>query len=234
VQIGVELECSSDSYDLLKRLCGVAAPTVETKLSVVNVIRPVAVAASTAKPHLGLKRLAVAGITEHGRVCAFQRIIGLGVVIELPMRPVDRVMALPTAIGETILVWVVGVAGAAFECCVSKTVRLVARSTFCSSVFAQQREPGQVMIKEDIVLPGLLVVAVLASRSLRALMGIVFFVTIVATRQQLNLESGFEVTGCALKFFVRAIEPVARVNVVVKYNNGPAVSDMACITGLAQ
>jgi len=42
------------------------------------------------------------------------------------------------------------------------------------------------------------------------------------------------VTGGALQFFVCAIELVVGVNVVVKSDNGPSVSDMAGITGLTE
>jgi len=58
-----------------------------------NVVRAVAVSAATAKLYLSRQRLTVAGITGHRRVCALQRIAGLGIVIKLPLCPVDRVMA---------------------------------------------------------------------------------------------------------------------------------------------
>lgn len=70
-----------------------AAATVESEFTVVNIIGAVAVATSLTDARLHFERLPVASLAGNVRVCAIQREICLPVVIETPLQPVNRVVA---------------------------------------------------------------------------------------------------------------------------------------------
>ena len=132
-----------------------AAAAVEAELAVVYVVGTVTVAAATALALHGGKRLAVAGVAGRVAVRAGEREPGPQVVIELPGQPVDRVVAGGAIVAVTPLVGiVVAVAVDANLRRVAENVGLMAAVAGSVGMCAEQREPGQVVIEEQVVLPG--------------------------------------------------------------------------------
>ena len=71
----------------------VAPATVVAELSVMHIISPVTVTAAVAELLLHRERPPVAVFAGHHRMCAIEHKVSLQVVIELPLQPVDRVVA---------------------------------------------------------------------------------------------------------------------------------------------
>lgn len=69
------------------------AATVETELTVMDVIGAMTVGATAAESRLQGHRAPMAALTGDVAMCAIENEAGLGIVIELPLRPVDRVVA---------------------------------------------------------------------------------------------------------------------------------------------
>jgi hypothetical protein len=90
------------------------------------------------------------------------------------------------------------------------------------------------MIEEYVLGPRLLVVTVFARRALRPLVRIVFLMTAAAKRRRLGIEYGFNVTGRALNTGVRATERVLCIDIVIKRDLYPFVSDMAGVATLSK
>lgn len=131
-----------------------AAATVESELAIVNIIRPVAVAAAIAESQLHLERLAVAALARDSRVRAVQGEAGLLVVVEPPLSPVDRVVAAGAVLAEATVVWIfVAVAAGAIVGCVAEHVRVMALRALELGVRTEQRKLRQAMVEENIVRP---------------------------------------------------------------------------------
>lgn len=84
-----------------------ASAAVGAELPVVDIVARVAIAATAAQCGLYSERLPVAGIAGNRAVRTVKAECGLRVVVEAPLRPVDRCMAGSAVIGKTIAVWVV-------------------------------------------------------------------------------------------------------------------------------
>ena len=83
-----------------------APATIEAEFAVVDVVSAVAVGAAASEPHLGRDRAAMTGLAGHVTVRAGQFEIGLRVMVELPLQPVDRVVAQSAIIREALCVWI--------------------------------------------------------------------------------------------------------------------------------
>ena len=90
------------------------------------------------------------------------------------------------------------------------------------------------MIEEYVLGPRLLVVTVLARRALRSFMRIVFLMTAAAKRRRLGIEYGFNVARRALNVGVRPAERVLCIDIVIKRDLYPFVSDMAGVATLSK
>jgi hypothetical protein len=77
-------------------------------------------------------------------------------------------------------------------------------------------------------------VAVEAAGSLRTIVGVVFFVAGETAGLRLDLEDRFDVAGLAFDKFVRTIQRMVRVDVVVEMNRCPCVGGMAGFAGAAE
>lgn len=106
---------------------------VSAELSVMDVVACVAIAASAAQFCLDVKGLPVTGIAANGAMCAVESKCSLRVVVETPLRPVDRRMAHCAIIGEPVVVGViVRVTIAAVFRCITEYLRLMAGRTICN------------------------------------------------------------------------------------------------------
>jgi len=144
-----------------------ATATVGSELPIVDIVGTMTIGAVPAEARLRRKRLPVAALARDLRVCAVEREAGLRVVIEQPLLPVDRVMAQRAVLAKTPLVGVVlAVAADAVFRSVAEHVRFVTLAALGFRVFAEQREAGEIMVEEDVVLPRGFTVAVEALRAL--------------------------------------------------------------------
>ena len=90
------------------------------------------------------------------------------------------------------------------------------------------------MIEEYALGPRLLVVTVLARRSLCSFMRVVFLMAVATKCWRLGIEYGFDVTRRALNVGVRATERVLCIDIVIKRDLYPFVSDMASVAVLSK
>ena len=161
-----------------------ATPAVRAELSVMNIICAMTVAAAAAEARHRGKRLAMAAIAADTGVCAIQRESRLQIVIELPLQPVNRVVARGTVVLEATVVRIVfAVTIHTIFWRILEYVRLVTRIAFLVAVLSKQWETCQVVIKKHVLRPRNIIVAVLALDALRAEMRVVFLVTGIASRQ---------------------------------------------------
>ena len=172
-----------------------------------------------------------------GNVCvrAIQREICLPVVIEAPLQPVNRVVARGAVVLEATVVRILlAVAIHTIFGCILEYVRLVTRIAFLAAVLAKQREARQIVIKEHVFRPRYVVVAVLALDTLRAEMRVVFLVTGVASRCQCNFENGFDMARLTLEFFMRTMNFMVGIDIVIKLDANPVSGDMAGFADVAK
>lgn len=212
-----------------------APATIKAKLAIVNIVGTMTVIAAAAQPHLIFHRLPMTGFTLRIAMRTIERKIGLRVVIETPLRPVDRRVAQRTVVGEAVTVRVLRlVTRHAVHWCTPELLRFVTGRTFGVAMFAQQGESSKAMIEEDVFGPGRFVVAVLAGCSLGTLVGIVVFVAQRAARRWLSLKDGLDMTSCAFNAGVGPTERVVRVDVVIECQLCPLGGDVARVTALAK
>ena len=110
----------------------------------------------------------------------------------------------------------------------------MARRAICIAVLAEQREPGQPMIKEHVLAPGLFVMAVLADNSLGTLVGIVFFMTVTASGGGLSVKHRFNMTGHAFNTGMSTAERMLCVDIMIERRLSPIVCCMAGVAALAK
>jgi len=84
-----------------------AAATVGSELAIVDVVGTMTVGAVLAQTRLRSERLAMAAFARDVRVRAVERETRLRVVVELPLLPVDRVMAKEAVLAKPPLVRVI-------------------------------------------------------------------------------------------------------------------------------
>ncbi len=107
----------------------------------------------------------------------------------------------------------------------------MARVALLVGVSAEQREPREPVIEENLVGPGVLVVTIEAGGTLRAVVGVVFFVAVDALRQRFDLEDRLDVTGLAFEQFVGTVQRVLRVDIMVELHGGPRCGGVAGVAG---
>ena len=149
--------------NLLKRLARVAAAAVSSKFTVVDIVTGMAIAATAAERRLDVQRLPVAGLAADGAVRAVEAESGLCVVVKAPFRPVDGRMTQRAVLAKAAVMWLVfAVAGVAVFGGISKNLCFVTSRALGVRVLAEQRESRQVMIEENVLGPGFVIVAVVA------------------------------------------------------------------------
>jgi len=200
-----------------------------------NIIGAVTVtAAATETRHRG-KRLSMAVIATNSCVRAVQREIGLYIVIELPLQPVNRVVARGAVVLEATVVRIVlAVTIHTFLRRILEYVRLVTGIAFLATVLAEQREACQIVIKEHVLRPRHIVVAVLALDALRAEVRVVFLVAGIASRRQRNFEDRFDMACLTLECFMRAMNFMVGIDIVIKHDASPVSRDVAGLTNIAK
>jgi len=80
------------------------AAAIETEFAVVDVIGAMTVGATAAESRLPGHRAPMAALTGDVPMCAFENEARLRIVIELPLRPVDRVVAQRAVLDEATCV----------------------------------------------------------------------------------------------------------------------------------
>ena len=211
------------------------ASAVRPEFSIMNVIRLVAVGTVTPQSLLHCQRLSVAGLAINAGMRAPQLEVRLDVVIEERLPPVDRVVTQHASLAEAPIMGVaVPVAFDALLGGIAKHVRVMAIPAFPVRVLSEERESGESMIEEHVVLPRRLVVAVGTGQAEGAVMGIVVLVARQAVGGQRYVEDRLNVTGLALDVRVRSAERVPRFQGVIELHLGPSGADMAGLTLLSE
>jgi hypothetical protein len=90
------------------------------------------------------------------------------------------------------------------------------------------------VIEEHVFRPRYIVVAVLALDALRAQMRVVFLVTGIASRRQCNFEDGFNMARFALEFFMRAMNFMVGIDIVIKHDASPVSGAVAGLTNVTE
>ena len=115
-----------------------AAPAIRAELSVVNIIGAMTVAAAATQARHRGKRLAMAAIAADTGVRAVQRESRLQIVIELPLQPVNRIVARCAVVLEATVVRIVfAVTIHTILWCILEYVRLVTCIAFLAAVLAK-------------------------------------------------------------------------------------------------
>jgi hypothetical protein len=115
-----------------------ATPAIRAELSVVNIIGAMTVAAAAAQARHRGKRLAMAAIAADTGVRAVQRESRLQIVIELPLQPVNRIVARGAVVLEATVVRIVfAVTIHTIFWCILEYVRFVTRIAFLAAVLAK-------------------------------------------------------------------------------------------------
>ena len=209
-----------------------AASAVEAEFAVVHVVGTVTIAAALAELRMCAQGLPMAMVAGHRGVRTQQREICLRIVIEAPLLPVDGVVTGGAVVVEATFVGiVVPMAVDAGGRRIAEDLRPVAVLALGLCVRTQQREPGQPMIEEDVLLPVGLVVALLAGGALRAFVRVVVFVAIVAAGVERHFIDRLDVTGLAFDGLVGAVQGVVRVGVVIEDDVVPGVAGVAALAG---
>ena len=131
-----------------------APSTIKAELTVVNVVGTMAIVAAGAESHLDIERLPMAGFAVSIAMSAVKRKCRLTVVIEAPLRPVDRRVAECATVGKAVAVRVFGrMARHAVHWRIPEFLSFMTFGAVRVAVLAEQREAGQPMVKEDVLAP---------------------------------------------------------------------------------
>lgn len=150
---------------------------VEAELAIVNVIGAMAIGTAAAESRLLRQGAPVTALATDITVRAVENEAGLRIVIELPLRPVDRVMAQRAILIETACMGVhFAVAVDTVLWRVAKDLRFMAGIAFRLGMRTEQWKPGQAVVEEDVVLPRVLGMTVKTLRSLGALVRVIVLV----------------------------------------------------------
>lgn len=208
-----------------------AAATVRPELPVVNVIRQVAVGAACAGFVHGLQWLPVTVVTSDVYMGSCQLEIRLHVVVEEPQVPGDGVVTgFAVVLEDTLVHVVIAMAVDASVRGLPEFFRLMAAIAFLDiRVCAEQGETRQVVIEARRVGPCGFVVTIGALVSERRLVSIVVAMTVDALLARFLLENGLDMAVETGNRFVRTMQGIVGVLVVVKMPLVPGRGRMAGI-----
>lgn len=126
-----------------------ATAAITAEFSIVNIVRPVAVAAAGAQFQHFWQRLAVAIVAGYVDVRADNLEICLRIVVKMPLQPVNRVMAGRTiGVEATLVLVVISVAVDALLRGILEHMCFVAGFAVGFGMRTQQRKARQVMIEK--------------------------------------------------------------------------------------
>lgn len=177
----------------------------------------------------------MAGLAFDRRMGAKQREGRHRIVVETPVLPVDWRVAAPAIFGKTTLVPVVlRVARSAVGGRVPESLSLMAGRALGLGVFTEQREPREVVIEKDTLVPCRLAMTVDACVALRSLVRIVFSVTVVAAHGQRDFKDGLDMTEVALEFAVRSAQRIIRIRIVIENAVRPVIRTVARLAAFSE
>lgn len=131
-----------------------AAAAVESEFAIVDVVGTVAVTATPSESCLDTQRLPMAVVAGDVDVSTVKDEVRLQVMVELPLLPVDRVVARGTVRVESATMRIVlAMTLDAGSWCIGKDLRVVAFIAFDVRVRPEQREAGEAVIEEHIIGP---------------------------------------------------------------------------------
>lgn len=172
----------------------------------------------------------VTGLAGQTGVRAVQFVIGLGVMVESPQGPVIRVVALGAGCSQGLLVNIIGL----------MTDRAFQRRTFegrgemtllawRDGMLADQRKPGEAMIKYYFSAPVTFIVATFTTFAFLAIVLVVALVTGKTFRGEFVAIDIALVAGVAGDFLVFALESESGFDAMIERHFGPAGHSMAIL-----
>ena len=194
-----------------------ASLTITAEFAVVHVVCLMAITtAGTHRPHY-VDGLTVTIVARDLDMRTVETEVRLNVVIEKPDIPVDRVMAAFASAAESSLMRIIiRVAAHTVRFRMFKCFCLVAFSALELQVLAEDRKPGEIVIKANVVGPRHLVVAIYTVSTQNAFMGIVCLVAIDAGCLQLYGKYRLFMAINALERAMGTLEQVVSIYVVIK------------------
>lgn len=208
-----------------------ALPAIRTELTVVDIVIAVTIRTLTAQACLRAERAAVTAFAAHPGMRPEQRKVGLLVVIEMPLLPVDRVVAGRAGLAESaVMIVVVPVAVDAQFGCVSEDMRIVTVGALGFGMFAEEGKAGQAVVEKDLVFPGTFVMAIRAGDALRALVRVIFFVAGHTRTLEFDIEDRLNMAGIALDRVVSTEKRMTRVLAVIEVNDVEGLARVAART----
>lgn len=131
-----------------------AAAAVESKFAIMDVVGTVAVSAAPSKLRLDTQRLPMAGFAGEFDVSTVKDEVRLQVMVELPLLPVDRVVAPGTVLVESAAMWIVlAMTLDAGSWRIPENLRFVTVVAARVAVHTEERKARQTVIEEDVVGP---------------------------------------------------------------------------------
>ena len=172
--------------NFLEALCDVAAITLSSEITLVNIVPPMAATACRRQLNFAAHRNEVTAVASQSFVRTVEDIVGLLVMVEYPQRPAVRVMAAIAVWAETLTVNIIapvavdtGVGGILVG---GRKMTLFTRNHCMQS---DERKLGQVVIEEDFSSPRVFVMTIAALFPLLTIVNVVARMTAVATHGQL-------------------------------------------------
>lgn len=149
--------------------------------------------------------------------------------------PVDRVVAQRTTLPKTTLVSVLLLMAVhALRGRVPEYVRLVTSVASGLLMRAEQWERGQAVIEEHLILPRTFVVTVVAYNPERSFVCVVGLMAGEAVAFERDVEYRFDMACRAFRHFVRAIQRIVGIDVVIELDNRPFHVAVTRFTGLSK
>lgn len=112
-----------------------------------------------------------------------------------------------------------------------ENVRVVAGIALLLGMNAEQRESRQIVVEENIVRPGMFVVAVKAKSALGSLVGVVILMADQAILDKLDLEDWLDVARDTLGESVGPLQHIGSLDTVIESDIYPLIIDVAGIAG---
>lgn len=199
-------------------MASLACATVLSPMDVVRVVTAAAVARRGRHPH----RFTMAVATEEPHVGAVERESGSCLVVEVPELPAVRVVTVVALRSEASAMHIHGcMTRRTVERGVLECLRDVAFLACDERVRSDQGQPCEIVIEEYVTVPAALVMALLAGRSLLALVDVVRLVTCLAARIEPALAVLFSMAVVTRDLLMLAAQRILRVPIVVESSHRP-------------
>jgi len=205
-----------------------ALSAIRTELAVVYVVVAVTIRTLTSQACLRAERAAVTAFANHRGMRPEKREVGPLVVIEMPLLPVDRVVAGRAGLAESsVMIVIVPVAVDALFGSISEDMGIVTVGALGVGMLSEEGKAGQAVVEKDLVFPCAFAMAIRAGNALRAFVRVVIFVARDTGTFQFDIEYRLNMAGIALDRAVGTEQRMTRVLAVIEVNHLPGLARVA-------